>query len=271
MGLPRSSYYYRPESLSGKLKEDTDLRDRIEQIILEHPYYGYRRVTKELHRRSVPVNHKRVLRLMRQEGLLCRRKKRSLTTTDSRHSCRIYPNLARGLVVDGPNRLWLADITYIRLVREFVYLSVIMDSFSRRAVGWALSGNLDTRLTLAALKAAVRSRRPPPGCIHHSDRGVQYACGEYVQTLLNHSLRPSMSARGNPYDNAKIESFIKTLKQEEVYISEYVTFAEAEDRIGRFIERVYNHKRLHSAIGYLPPAEFEAIYSKPEDNVLIPA
>ena len=271
MGFPRSSYYYRPQSRSRKLSDDADLRDRIEEIVLEHPYYGYRRVTKELHRGSVSVNHKRVLRLMRQEGLLCRRRKRSLTTTDSRHSCRIYPNLARGMVVDGPDKLWLADITYIRLVSEFVYLAVIMDSFSRRAVGWALSRNLDTRLTLAALEAAVRGRRPPPGCIHHSDRGVQYASGEYVRTLEESGLRPSMSAKGNPYDNAKIESFFKTLKHEEVYISEYETFAEAEERIGRFIEVVYNRKRLHSALGYVPPAEFEAVNSKPEGNVLISA
>ena len=271
MAIPRSSCYYRSESRSVKLQEDGDLRDRIEAIVVEYPRYGYRRVTKELQRRGCPVNHKRVLRLMRQEGLLCRKRKRFLTTTDSRHSCRIYPNLARGLVVDGPNQLWLADITYIRLVYEFVYLAVIMDAFSRKAVGWALSRNLDARLTLAALGAAVSGRRPPPGCIHHSDRGVQYACAEYAQTLLESGLRPSMSAKGNPYDNAMMESFIKTLKQEEVYISEYETFAEAKERIGRFLEVVYNHKRLHSALGYLPPAEFEALKPKPEGNVLIPA
>lgn len=271
MGIPRSSYYYRSGSRSRRLKEDAALRDQIEAIVLEYPRYGYRRVTKELHRRSFPVNHKRVLRLMRQEGLLCRRKKRFLTTTDSRHSYRIYPNLTRGLIVDGPDKLWLADITYIRLVREFVYLAVVMDAFSRKAVGWALSWNLDTRLTLAALKAAVMDRRPSPGCIHHSDRGVQYASCEYVRTLLESGLRPSMSAKGNPYDNAMMESFFKTFKQEEVYISEYETFVEAEERIGRFIELVYNRKRLHSALGYIPPAEFEALNSKPEGNVLISA
>lgn len=271
MGLPRSSYYYRSESRHCRLRVDADLRDRIEMIVLEYPYYGYRRVTKELRRRGISVNHKRVQRLMRQEGLLCRRRKRFLATTDSRHSYRLYPNLARDLEVDGPNQLWLADITYIRLASEFVYLAAIMDAYSRKAVGWALSRRLDSRLTLAALRAGVRHRRPPCGCVHHSDRGVQYACTEYVEALSTAGLIPSMSARGNPYDNAMMESFIKTLKQEEVYISEYESFDEARQRIGRFIEVVYNRKRLHSALGYLTPTEFEALYSKPDGYVSISA
>lgn len=262
--LPRSTYYYPPRNREEKLKQDADLRDRIEQIVLDFPGYGYRRVTRQLHREGIRVNHKRVLRIMRQEGLLCRRKRRFMVTTDSRHPFRIYPNLVRNIQLTRINQVWIADITYIRLLYEFVYLAAILDAFSRKVVGWALGRTLSSELTLAALKSALSCRKPPAGCIHHSDRGVQYACDEYVKTLEEAGLRISMSLKGNPYDNAKIESFFKTLKQEEVYIYEYRTFQEAKERIAYFLEIVYNQKRLHSALGYLPPTEFEALTTNPK-------
>ena len=262
--LPRSTYYYRPRSREKKLKQDADLRDRIEQIVLDFPGYGYRRVTRELHRQGMKVNHKRVLRIMRQEGLLCRKKRRFMVTTDSSHSFRIYPNMVKDILLTGINQVWIADITYIRLLYEFVYLAAILDAFSRKVVGWALGRTLSSELTLAALKSALSCRKPPAGCIHHSDRGVQYACDEYVKTLEEAGLRISMSLKGNPYDNAKMESFFKTLKQEEVYIYEYRTFQEAKERIAYFLEIVYNQKRLHSALGYLPPTEFEALTTNPK-------
>jgi len=262
--FPRSTYYYRARNREKKLKQDADLRDRIEKIVLDFPGYGYRRVTRQLHREGVRVNHKRVLRIMRQEGLLCRRKRRFIFTTDSRHSFRIYPNLVRNVRLTRVNQVWISDITYIRLLYEFVYLAAILDAFSRKVVGWALGRTLRSELTLAALNSALSDRKPPEGCIHHSDRGVQYACDEYVKTLGKAGLRPSMSLKGNPYDNAMIESFFKTLKQEEVYIYEYRNFQEAKERISYFLEVVYNQKRLHSALGYLPPTEFEALTPNPK-------
>lgn len=262
--LPRSTYYYPPRNREEKLKQDADLRDRIEQIVLDFPGYGYRRVTRQLHREGIRVNHKRVLRIMRQEVLLCRKKRRFVVTTDSRHPFRIYPNLVKDILLTGINQVWIADITYIRLLYEFVYLAAILDAFSRKVVGWALGRTLSSELTLAALKSALSCRKPPAGCIHHSDRGVQYACDEYVKTLEEAGLRISMSLKGNPYDNAKMESFFKTLKQEEVYIYEYRTFQEAKERIAYFLEIVYNQKRLHSALGYLPPTEFEALTTNPK-------
>lgn len=262
--LPRSTYYYPPRNREEKLKQDADLRDRIEQIVLDFPGYGYRRVTRQLHRDGIRVNHKRVLRIMRQEGLLCRKKRRFAVTTDSRHPFRIYPNLVRNIQLTRINQVWIADITYIRLLYEFVYLAAILDASSRKVVGWALGRTLSSELTLAALKSALSCRKPPAGCIHHSDRGVQYACDEYVKTLEEAGLRISMSLKGNPYDNAKMESFFKTLKQEEVYIYEYRTFQEAKERIAYFLEIVYNQKRLHSALGYLPPTEFEALTTNPK-------
>lgn len=262
--LPRSTYYYPPRNREEKLKQDADLRDRIEQIVLDFPGYGYRRVTRQLHREGIRVNHKRVLRIMRQEGLLCRKKRRFVVTTDSIHPFRIYPNLVKDIRLTGINQVWIADITYIRLLYEFVYLAAILDAFSRKVVGWALGRTLSSELTLAALKSALSCRKPPAGCIHHSDRGVQYACDEYVKTLEEAGLRISMSLKGNPYDNARMESFFKTLKQEEVYIYEYRTFQEAKERIAYFLEIVYNQKRLHSALGYLPPTEFEALTTNPK-------
>ncbi len=252
--------YYRFQGSRGKVDPDLELRKQIEGITLEMPAYGYRRVTHELDRQGVRVNHKKVLRLMREDHLLCLRKRRFIRTTDSRHGLKVYPNLVKNLIVNDVNQLWVADITYIRLQREFVYLAVILDAFSRRCLGWLLGYTLEDELTLEALRMALSKRSIHPGLIHHSDRGGQYASTEYTDLLKEHGIRISMSSRGNPYDNPQAESFIKTVKYEEVYLFEYRDMAEAKSRIGNFIERVYNEKRLHSAIGYLPPAEFEQKY-----------
>ena len=270
MELPRSTYYYRPRNRDEKLKQDADLRDRIERIVLDFPWYGYRRVTRQLQREGSRVNHKRVMRIMRQAGLLCRKKKRFTVTTDSRHSYRVYPNLIKDLPLTGTNQVWIADITYIRLLCEFVYLAALLDASSRKVVGWALGRSLGSELTLAALNSALKARRPPEGCIHHSDRGVQYACEEYIKTLKDAHFQLSMSRKGNPYDNAIMESFIKSLKQEEVNLYEYRDFQEAVERIGYFLEVVYNQKRLHSALGYLPPVEYEALNTNSQAMYLFP-
>lgn len=267
--LPRSTYYYKSCSQEAKLEQDVELLDHIERIVLEFPGYGYRRVTHQLQRQGRQVNHKRVLRLMRQAELLCRRRRRFVVTTDSQHGFHIYPNLSRRMELTGLNQLWLADITYIRLRQEFVYLAALLDACSRKVVGWALGKTLSTSLTLEALKQAIANRHPPAGCIHHSDRGVQYACDQYAKTLQSSGFQISMSLKGNPYDNAKMESFFKTLKQEEVYLNDYRNLQEAGDRISFFLDTVYNKKRLHSALGYLPPAEFEALTTNPQGYVLI--
>lgn len=234
-----------------------EIRDEMQKIALESAAYGYRRITAELQRRGFAINHKRVLRMMRQDNLLCVRRRRFVVTTDSRHNLRVYPNLAGQLVPGAINQLWVADITYVRLRTEFVYLAVLLDAFSRRVVGWALGRTLEAELALAALRMALLERKPPPGLVHHSDRGVQYASEVYTETLKQHQAQISMSRKGNPYDNAACESFMKTLKYEEVYRNEYRDFQEARAGIGEFLDGVYNQKRLHSALGYLPPAEFE--------------
>jgi putative transposase len=249
--------FYRNRFNSYPLDEDIDLRHQIQLIALDMPCYGYRRITKELARRGCLVNHKCVLRLMREDNLLCLRKKLFVATTDSAHNLAIYPNLARDMVLDGINQLWVSDITYVRLQREFVYLAVVLDVFSRRCIGWSLGRRLDGALTIVALDMAFESRRITPGLVHHSDRGVQYASKDYIARLKNNGITISMSRRGNPYDNAYAESFMKTLKYEEVYLWEYENFDEALMRIDFFIDDIYNNKRLHSAIGYLPPAEYE--------------
>jgi putative transposase len=242
---------------------DSELRDHVQRIALEWPAYGYRRITAELHRRSVEANHKRVLRLMREDNLLCLRKRSFIRTTDSRHALARYPNLVPELAVTGIDQLWVADITYIRLLREFVYLAIILDACSRRCIGWALEPYLEAELALAALRMALTARRVEPGLVHHSDQGVQYASLAYTELLKERGIRISMSRRGNAYDNAKAESFIKTLKYEEVYLFEYETMAEARASISHFLEEVYNQKRLHSALGYVPPAEFEQQLRQP--------
>jgi transposase InsO family protein len=234
-----------------------ELRSEIQKLALEYPSYGYRRISKQLQQDGYFANHKRVLRLMRLDNLLCLRKRGFIVTTDSDHGLPVYPNLVPELQVNGINQLWVADITYIRLRHEFIYLAVLLDVFSRRSVGWELGRRLDASLPLAALHRALELRRPEPGLVHHSDRGVQYASVVYTETLLRHGIRISMSRKGNPYDNAFAESFIKTLKYEEVYLNEYANLTEARERIGQFIEAVYNRKRLHSSLGYRSPETFE--------------
>ncbi len=269
VGVSRSWYYAHPtpETLA---ERDLDLRDAIERVTLDFPGYGYRRVTHALQRDGWTVNHKRVLRIMRQESLLCQLKRRFLVTTDSAHGLPTYPNLLTEIALSAPNQAWVADITYIRLPTSFVYLACVLDAYSRRCVGWKLSRQIDTQLTLDALELALAHRRPAPGLIHHSDRGVQYASLAYVARLEQAGARVSMSAKGNPYDNAKAESFFKTLKREEVNLQDYRTFAEAEANLGHFIEAVYNQTRLHSSLGYLPPVEFEAVCSLSTDELPCP-
>jgi len=238
-------------------------------LVLAFPGYGYRRVTKALTRAGYLVNHKRVLRIMREESLLCQLKRRFIPTTDSNHSFRTYPNLLREMALNAPDQAWQADITYIRLPTGFAYLAAVLDAYSRRCVGWQLSHCIDTNLTLTALEMALSTRRGrvEPGLVHHSDRGVQYASCAYVERLESVGALVSMSAKGNPYDNAKAESFFKTLKREEVYLKQYHTFAEAAANIGQFIEDVYNQKRLHSSLGYIPPVEFETLHYQSVENV----
>jgi transposase InsO family protein len=253
--VSRASYY---RFLDSEAEDpDMELRSVVQKIALSQPSYGYRRVQAELRRRGQQVNHKRVRRLMREDNLLCLRRRSFVRTTDSGHSLRVYPNLARQMVLSDINQLWVADITYIRLQSEFVYLAVILDAYSRRVIGWELGRTLAAELALGALRQALKGRNFAPGLVHHSDRGVQYASGDYTQLLRAHKVQISMSRRGNPYDNAQAESFMKTLKYEEVYRSDYRDERDARSGIGRFLEKVYNQKRLHSALSYVPPAEFE--------------
>lgn len=239
-----------------------DLQDRIEALALCYPRYGYRRITHALKREGRVVNHKRVLKLMRQSDLLVRPLKGFIATTDSRHRFPVYPNLYQNQIPQALNRVWIADLTYIRLPLCFCYLAVVLDAASRAVIGWALGPSLEAELALAALRQALSTRAIPAGLIHHSDRGVQYACGEYTALLKAHGIGISMSRKGNPYDNAQMESFMKTLKYEEVLINEYRTLEEARQGIGHFMNLVYNQKRLHSSLGYVPPAEYELQYNQ---------
>jgi putative transposase len=257
MNLPRSTYYHKSKN---RPDGEQALIARIEAVIEEFPGYGYRRVTKELHRRGFRDNHKKVLRVMREQGLLRKPKRRWVRTTNSEHTHRVYPNLSKNLLVTGPNQLWVADITYIAIRSGFVYLAVILDLFARRVVGYALSRRIDTALCLEALQMALARRSPPAGHPPLGSRGP--VCSrDYVEELLANGFRISMARKGNPYDNAAAESFIKTLKSEEVYLWEYRTMADVQNRLPCFLEDVYHRKRLHSSLGYLPPVEFEEMFN----------
>lgn len=256
-GVSRASFYrYHEEGRPGP-NADMDLRDAIQRIALEWPSYGRPRITAELRRRGWEVNPKRVYRLMREDNLLCVRKRKFVVTTDSTHGRKVYPNLAEEMTLSGIDQLWVADITYIRLQTEFVYLAVVIDAFSRRVIGWALDRTMEDNLTVAALRMALELRSPSPGLVHHSDRGSQYASGHYTDLLKAQGCQISMSRKASPWENAGCESWMKTLKAEEVYRQEYRNLGEAQALIAQFIEEVYNQKRLHSSLGYRPPVEFE--------------
>ena len=259
-GLARSTYYYRPK-VDPKLKaqQDADRRDRIERIQAEFPGYGYRRVYRELERQGEIVNTKRLRRVMKRYGLKPITWRSFLHTTDSNHRFRIYPNLLKRHTVTGLNQAWAADITYIRIRTGFVFLAAILDLHSRKVIGWAISKRIDRQLCIEALQMAIAARLDTRGCIHHSDRGVQYASDDYIDILRTHGFQISMSAKGNPGDNAFVESFFKTLKYEEIHLWNYETYEDVIERVPYFIEEVYNRKRLHSSIGYRPPIEFEQL------------
>jgi putative transposase len=261
MSLASSSYYYQPVTDLKALEcSDMELRDHIERLHQDFPGYGYRRLGQQLRREGIVVNDKKIRRVQRKYQLFpIRWQSFKIATTDSNHGHKVYPNLLADKTLSGVNQAWVADITYIRISKGFVFLAAILDRYSRKVIGWAISQRIDAQLCLAALKIALEQRQPPPGCIHHSDRGVQYACREYIAVLEQAQMQISMSRTANPCDNAHMESFFKTLKYEEVHLANYETYDDVSQRIPHFIEQVYNSKRLHSALGYLPPKEYEMV------------
>lgn len=270
LNIPHSTFYHKtnePKNLTKQVQE-ADLIDKIEHIICELPGYGTRRVTKELKRQEWKVNRKRIQRIMRENSLLHVVKRKFVKTTDSDHSYKRYTNLAKDFIPTGPNQLWRSDITYIRILTGFVYLAIILDAYSRKVIGYALSRSLADELTIAALTMAIAQRNPSEGCIHHSDQGGQYASDDYIAKLIDHKFKISMSRQGNPYDNAMAESFMKTLKYEEVHLWDYKTMDDVLKRIPFFISQVYNKKRLHSSLGYVPPEEFETVYAEKQKVIL---
>lgn len=259
MKLGSSSYYYQPiTDLQAQERGDAELRDHIDRVQGVFPGYGYRRLGQHLRREGIVANNKKIRRVQKKYQLFpIRWQSFKVATTDSNHNYRISPNLLADKTLTGINQAWVADITYIRITKGFVFLAAILDRYSRKVIGWAISKRIDAELCVAALKGALEQRQPSPGCIHHSDRGVQYACREYVTLLEQAQMQISMSRTANPYDNAHMESFFKTLKYEEVHLANYETYNDVRQRVPHFIEEVYNSKRLHSALGYLPPKEYE--------------
>ena len=253
-----STYYADPKiSRAEKESRDADVKGKIEQIRVTHRRDGYRRLIHHLNRSGITIGETRLRRIIKKFELQIRPKKRFVATTNSNHDCLIHPNLIKDMTIDGVNQVWASDITYIRIDNGFVYLAVILDLFSRKIIGWAISKRIDGALAVDALRMAIARRKPPRGCIHHSDRGVQYLCDDYVDILNDNGFHISCSAKGNPYDNAWLESFMKTLKQEEIYMGSYDTYLDVIEKLPEFLEEVYNKKRLHSSLGYLPPVEFE--------------
>jgi len=261
MGIKRSTLYYKRKINIHKKQKELRIRKKIEDISREHPYYGYRRITAQLRRDKLIVNHKKVLKIMKKMGIQGRIKRKYIATTNSRHNNKIYPNLIKDKEITGINQVWCADITYIRILNGFAYLSAIIDIYSRKIVGYAIGKTLSSKLAITALNMAIATRNTD-NLIHHSDRGIQYTCKDYIKILRDNGIRISMSAKGNPYDNAFAESLIKTIKQEEVYLWQYETFSDVLERIPYFIEDVYNRKRLHSSLGYRPPEEYERLLLK---------
>ncbi len=267
MEISTSTYYADPKiSRSEKEEFEADIRGKIEEIRIDMKGAGYRQLLRQLKRMGIKVGERRLRRVIREAGLQVVPKKRFIKTTDSEHDCLVYPNLIQGMTIDGPNQVWASDITYIRITNGFVYLSVILDLFSRKVIGWAISKKIDGNLTLDALNMAILRRRPKRGVIHHSDRGVQYLCKDYVEKLLDSGFHISCSRKGNPYDNAWVESFMSTLKKNEVHARNYETILDVVENVPRFIEEIYNKKRLHSSLGHLPPEEFEDIYGDQKEG-----